>query len=194
MSPVPMMDEMSIPTTYLEALVLKCANILKKRGKFVPDLVMAGGFISEQQIFKAIAMSNFGDVPLVKAVLMARSPLTAVMKANYFKQLSEEGKLPRTFANRYGETPDKFYIAAPELKEKFGERFKEIPWEAVGLHTYLSDRIGVGLMQLLAGARKWKLHLINRGDLMALSERAARVTGIPLVEEAEQNAIERILE
>ncbi len=194
MSPVPMMDEMSMPTVYLEALVLKCARILEKKGKHIPDLLIAGGFISEQQIFKAIAMSNFGNGPLVKGVLMARSPLTAVMKANYFKQLSEEGKLPRTFANRYGDTPDKFYIAAPELKEEHGERFKEIPWEAVALHTYLSDRIGVGLMQLLAGARKWKLPLINRDDLMALSERAAKVTGIPLPEEAEQGAIERILE
>lgn len=194
MSPVPMMDEMSIPTVYLESWVLKCARILEKKGRHVPDLVMAGGFISETQIFKSIAMSNFGNGPLVKAVLMGRSPLTAVMKANYFRQLSEEGKLPRTFANRYGETPDKFYIAAPELKEQFGERFKEIPWEAVGLYTYLSDRVGVGLQQLLAGARKWKLHLLERNDLMALSERAAKVTGIPLAEEAEQDAIERILE
>jgi hypothetical protein len=80
------------------------------------------------------------------------------------------------------------------LKERLGERFKEIPWEAVGLHTYLSDRLGVGLMQLLAGARKWKLHLIDRNDLMALSERAARVTGLPLPEDADRDAIERILE
>jgi len=194
MSPVPMMDEMSIPTVYLESWVLKCARILEKKGRHVPDLIMAGGFISETQIFKSIAMSNFGNGPLVKAVLMGRSPLTAVMKANYFKQLSKEGKLPRTFANRYGDTPDKFYIAAPMLKEKYGERFKEIPWEAVGLYTYLSDRVGVGLMQLMAGARKWKLDLLERNDLMALSERAAKVTGIPLAEEAEQDAIERILE
>jgi hypothetical protein len=194
MSPVPMMDEMSVPTVYLEAIVLKCAKILEKKGKHVPDLVMAGGFISESQIFKAIAMSNYGQGPLVKAVLMARSPLTAVMKANYFKQLAEEGKLPATFANRYGATPDKFYIAAPKLKEKYGERFKDIPWEAVGLYTYLTDRLGVGLMQLLAGARKWKLPLIERSDLMAFSERAAKVTGIPLAEEAEEDAIERILD
>ncbi|UCB59681.1 MAG: FMN-binding glutamate synthase family protein [Candidatus Bathyarchaeota archaeon] len=194
MSPVPMMDEMSVPTVYLEALALKCARILAKKGRFVPDLIMAGGFISETQILKAMAMSNYGEGPMVQAVLMGRSPLTAVMKANYFRQLSEEGKLPSTFAKRYGDTPDKFYISAPELKDKYGEKFKEIPWEAVGLHTYLSDRIGVGLMQLLAGARKWKLNLINRNDLMALSERAATVTGLPLPEEAETEAIEKILE
>ena len=194
MSPVPMMDEMGIPTVYLEAIVLKCAQILKKRGRHLPDLVMAGGFINETQIFKAIAMSNFGDGPLVKAVLMGRSPLTAVMKASYFKQLAEEGKLPKTFADRFGNTPEKFFIATPELKEKYGERFKEIPWEAVALYTYLTDRIGVGLKQLLAGNRKWKLGLINRNDLMSLSEMVAKVTGIPLPNEVEQDAIERILD
>jgi len=193
MSPVPMMDEMSIPTIYLESMVLKCAQILEKKGKHVPDIIMAGGFICETQILKSIAMSNFGNGPRVKAVLMGRSPLTAVMKANYFKQLSEEGKLPRAFAGKYGETPDKFYITAPKLKETYGERFKEIPWEAVALHTYLSDRVGVGLQQLLAGARRWKLHLISRNDLMALTERASKVTGIPLPEDVELDAFERIL-
>jgi hypothetical protein len=63
----------------------------------------------------------------------------------------------------------------------------------VGLYTYLNERIKVGLMQLMAGARKWKLDLLDRNDLVALTERASKVTGIPLVEEAEEEAIERIL-
>jgi len=193
MSPVPMMDEMSTPTVYLEAQVLKCANILKKKGKFVPDIVMAGGFIAETQIYKAIALSNYGDGPMVKAVLLGRSPITAVMKSSYFAQLAKEGRLARTFADRYGTTPEKFFITAPYLKEQFGERANEIPWEAVGLYTYLTERIGVGLKQLLAGSRKWKLHLISRKDLMALTERATKVTGIPLVEDAEAEEMERIL-
>jgi glutamate synthase domain-containing protein 2 len=194
MSPVPMMDEMSIPTVYLEALVLKCAQILKKKGRHVPDLVMAGGFIEETSIFKSIAMSNFGEAPLVKAVLMGRSPVTAAMKSNYFKALAEQAKLPKTFADRYGTEPDKFFIATPELKKKYGTRFGEIPFEAIGVHTYLTDRVGVGLKQLMAGSRKWKLDLLDRNDLMSLSERAARVTGIPTVEEVEKDAIEKILE
>jgi hypothetical protein len=194
MSPVPMMDEMSTPTVYLEAQVLKCAQILKSKGRFVPDLIIAGGFISETQIFKALAMSNFDDKPLIKAVLMARSPLTAVMKSSYFTQLAKEGRLSRAFAEKYGSTPEKFFISAPELKKKYGESFSEIPWEAVGLYNYLTDRIGVGLKQLMAGVRKWKLNLINRKDLVSLTERAAKVTEIPLVEEAEQNAMERILD
>jgi len=193
MSPVPMMDEMSIPTVYLEAIVLECAQILKRKGRYVPDLIMAGGFINETQIFKAIAMSNFGRGPLVKAVLMGRSPLTAVMKANYFKQLAEEGKLPKAFVDKYSNKPDRFFIAVPELKERYGERFKDIPWEAIALYTYLTDRIGVGLKQLLAGARRWNLSLISRKDLMSLTETAAKVTGIPLPHEAEKDVVERIL-
>jgi hypothetical protein len=188
-----MMDEMSTPTVYLEAQVLKCANILKKQGKHVPDLAMAGGFISETQIYKAMAMSNYGDGPMVKAVLLGRSPITACMKSSYFVQLAKEGRLARTFADRYGTTPDKFFISVPKLKEQYGDRFTEIPYEAIGVYTYLRERIGVGLMQLLAGSRKWKLNLISRKDLMSLTERAAKVTGIPLPEDQETDEIERIL-
>jgi hypothetical protein len=155
---------------------------------------MAGGFIEETSMFKSIAMSNFGNSPFIKAVLMGRSPITAAFKGSYFKQLADEGKLPKAFAERFGNTPDKFFIAAPELKEKYGQRFKEIPWEAVAVYTYLVDRVGVGLKQLLAGNRKWKLDLINRNDLMSLTERAAKVTGIPMPDDFEKDAIERILD
>jgi len=57
----------------------------------------------------------------------------------------------------------------------------------------LHERIRVGLMQLMAGTRKWRLDLLDRKDLVALTERAAKTTGISLVEEAEAEAIERIL-
>ena len=193
MSPVPMMDEMSTPTVYLEAQVLKCAEILKKKGRHVPDLIMAGGFINETQIFKSIAMSNFGEGPYIKAILMGRAPTTAVMKASYFNELSKKGKLPKAFADMYGATPDRFFIAAPELKRMFGDKSAEIPWEGVAVYTYLTERIGVGLKQLMAGARKWRLSLLDRSDIVSLTERAAKATGIPLIEEMEQDALERIL-
>ncbi len=194
MSPVSMMNEMNMPIVYLEALVLRCARILKSKGRYVPDLVMAGGFIEETSILKAISMSNFGEGPLVKAVLMARSPITAVMKSSYFLQLSKEKRLPRVFAERYGATPEKFFIATPELKKKYAKRFSEIPLEAIGVYTYLTERVGTGLKQMMAGTRKWKLELPDRNDLMSLSERAAKVTGIPTAEEVEKDTIERILE
>ncbi len=155
---------------------------------------MAGGFIEETSIFKTIALSNFGDGPLVKAVLMGRSPITAAMKASYFKQLASEGKLPKSFTDKFGATPDKFFIATPELKAKYGKRFGEIPLESVGVYTYLTDRVGVGLKQLMAGNRKWNLDLLNRGDLMSLSTIATQVTGIPLAHEVENDAVKKILD
>ncbi len=193
MSPVPMMDEMSIPTIYLQAIVLRCAQILKNKGKYVPDLVMAGGFIEETSIFKTIAMSNFGQGPLVKAVLMGRSPITAAMKASYFKQLAAEKKLPKHFVDLYGSDPAKFFIATPELQARYENKFSSLPLEGVGVYTYLTERVGVGLKQLLAGNRKWKLGLIGRNDLMSLSTLASKVTGIQLADEVEKEAIEEIL-
>ncbi|MEM3737673.1 MAG: glutamate synthase-related protein [Candidatus Bathyarchaeia archaeon] len=193
MSPVTMMNEMGIPTVYLEALVLKCAQILKAKGRHVPDIVMAGGFINESQVYKAIALSNFGEGPLVKAVLMARSPLTAVMKSSYFVELAAQDKLPGNFVARYGKTPEKFFTSAVELREIYGERSKEIPWEAVGLYGYLGERIKVGLQQLMAGSRRFKLNLLSRQNLVSLTERARDVTGIPTVEEADAEVLESLL-
>ena len=193
MSPVPMMQECGTPTVYLEAQVLKCAEILKKRGKHVPDIAMAGGFLNETQIFKSIAMSNFGGGPYVKAIAMARAPVTAAMKASYFAELAKTNRLPKAFADYYGTEPERFFIAAPKLKEIYGDRYAKIPLGAIGVYTYYFERLRSGLKQLLAGCRKWKLDLIGREDLVSLSERAKTATGIPMVEELESDAMEEIL-
>jgi len=195
MSPVPMMNEMSTPTVYLEAQVLQCAQILEQAGRYIPDLSIAGGIINETQMFKAIALSNFdGNKPFVKSITMARSPLTAAMKASYFSELAARGRLPRDFANKYGNSPERFFIAADELKTRYGAKLgREMPWSAVGVYTYLSERLGLGLKQLLAGTRKFRLDLIDRSDLAALSKLAAEVTGIPMVHEIEQDLLEGIL-
>ncbi|MEM4508163.1 MAG: glutamate synthase-related protein, partial [Archaeoglobaceae archaeon] len=193
MSPVPMMNEMGIPTVYLEALVLKAARKLKEKGRYVPDISIAGGFINETQILKAIAMSNFGDGPIVKTVTTGRAPLTAVMKSEYFVKLAKEGKLPKSFTEVYGDKPDKFFALADEFKAKFGEKIgNAIPWSAVGLYSYVY-RMSVGMKQLLAGMRKFKLELANRNDLAALSPLASEVTGIPMIHKVDEQIFDSIL-
>lgn len=193
MSPVPMMDECGTPTVYLEAQVLDCLNILKEGGMHIPDILMAGGFNNETQIFKAIALSNFGNKPYVKAIAMARAPLTAVMKATYFAKLAEEERLPRSFAEKYGKTIERMFITSTELKQKYGERFSKLPAGAIGLYTYLNDRIGIGLKQLMAGCRKFKLDLLDRSLLASLTERAHKVTKIPLLEDVDRDIMVQIL-
>ena len=192
MSPAPMMEEMGVPTIYLEAQALKCAQILRGKGKYVPDIAIAGGFINETQILKAIALSNFGAGPYVKAAVVGRAMLTAAMKAEYFANLAERGKLPKQFSDLYGNDPEKFFPFLPELKAMLNLDVEGLPWGAIGVYGYM-DRIKTGLSQLLAGLRKFKLELASRGDLFALTERAAKATGIPLPEEAEAEQLEAIL-
>jgi len=194
MSPVPMMNECSTPTIYLLAQVLDGVRMLRSKGKYVPDIAFAGGFVNETQIFKAIALSNLGDGkgPVVKAIAMARAPLTASMKSDYFTELAKEGKLPAGFTGLYGSTPEQFFIGSAE-RDSNGKAGKDIPWPTVGVHTYFTDRIGVGLRQLMAGCRKWKLDLLDRSDLAALTERAAKVTGIPMMEDMDKEAMHTML-
>jgi len=193
MSPVPMMQECGTPTVPLEAQVLECAELLKKKNKHVSDITMAGGFIDETQIFKAIAMSNFGNGPYVKAIAMARAPITAVMKASYFVELAERNELPAAFESAYGSKPEQFFICTTELKNRFGDKFKKLPPGAIGLYSYYHDKIGVGLKQLMAGVRKWKLNLLSRDDLASLTERAYEATSILLIEKIDRDQIKSIL-
>lgn len=195
MSPVPMMNEMSTPTIHLESQALLAASILKKQGRFIPDMAMAGGLINETQIYKAMAMSNLGGGPLIKTSAMARAPLTAVMKSKYFARLAEKGKLPKSFSDQYTGDPENFFIATRHLENEFPDLKpgKDIPWGAVGLYTYLVDRVGEGLKQLQAGSRKFKLDLLERSDILSLSEYAAKVTGIPTFDQRASEVIPGIL-
>ncbi|RLA97429.1 MAG: FMN-binding glutamate synthase family protein, partial [Deltaproteobacteria bacterium] len=69
MSPWPMMNEWGIPTFYLESLTYQFCRKLEERGFRVPDIAIAGGFSTEDGIFKAIALG----APYVKAVCMGRA-------------------------------------------------------------------------------------------------------------------------
>jgi hypothetical protein len=45
----------------------------------------------------------------------------------------------------------------------------------------------------MCGARKFSLQYISRDDIAALTPRAAEITGIPLVSDADGEEVERIL-
>ncbi len=194
MSPVSMMNESGVPTLYLEALVLKACQIMKSKGMHVPDIAIAGGFSNEHHVVKAIALSNFDDTPFVKAVAMARAPILAVMKSKYFLELYKKNALPRSFVEKYGSKPEHFFVASSELLSRYGAKTYEKLLEsgAIGLYTYFT-KIEVGIKILATGQRKYKLYLLDRSDLAALTERVARVTDLPTVEEVDKELFETIL-
>ena len=185
MSPWRMMNEWGIPTVYLESLLYKFVKRLDEKGEFVPSCAVAGGICLEDHIFKALALG----APYINAVCMGRSTLTAAMvgktQERLLRKKYEEG-------NQYREALSRTFIAAAELKEKYGEDFERIPPAAIGVYTYY-DRLATGLRQLMAGERKFALSFIDRNDLFALTREAADVSGIPYVMESDMKEVEKIL-
>jgi hypothetical protein len=95
--------------------------------------------------------------------------------------------------SEYGTKPEEIFVSYEELKEKYGSDMKDIPLGAVGIYTF-SQRIKVGLQQLMAGSRNFSLKTISRSDLMSLTEEANRISGIPYVMDAYRKEAEQILD
>jgi glutamate synthase domain-containing protein 2 len=187
MSPWPMMNEWGIPTFYLEALTHQFCQTLTARGIRVPDLAIAGGFSTEDGVFKAIAMGS----PYIKAVCLGRAFMIPGMVGNNIAQWLKESNLPRT-VSKYGNAAEEIFVCYEELKQKFGADIKDISLGAMGIYTY-SQKMKVGLQQLMAGSRNFNLSTISRSDLLALTEEAAKVSGIPYVMQAYQAEANKIL-
>jgi len=90
MSPWRMMEEWGIPTFYLEALTYESCQKLDKKGMRLPDIAIAGGFSTEDHIFKVIAMG----APFVKAVCMGRALMIPGMVGKTLPPGLKKGNLP----------------------------------------------------------------------------------------------------
>ncbi len=178
MSPWPMMNEWGIPTFYLQSLANQYCEMLTKKGMRVPDIAIGGGFGDEANAFKSIAMG----APYVKAVCMGRGLMIPGMVGKNIGKWLESGDLPKGVA-KYGSTVNEIFVSYEELKEKYGERIGEIPLGAIGIYTY-AQRFKTGLQQLMAGSRNFSLKTVSRNDVFALSEEAAKVSGLPYVMDA----------
>jgi glutamate synthase domain-containing protein 2 len=187
MSPWRMMNEWGIPTIYLQALAYRFASQLKAKGKYVPDLAMAGGFSLEDHIYKAIALG----APFFKAVCMGRALMIPAFIGKNIKTWIEDDKLP-TEIKKYGDVPERIFITYETLKAAYGKDFDRVPFGAMAMYT-LCERLKIGLQQLMAGSRKFALKHLDRSDLVSLTREAADVTGIPYVMESDAEEAERIL-
>lgn len=195
MSPWRMMEEWGVPTFYLQCMAYYCAQKLASRGEWVPDLAMAGGFSTEDHIFKVLAMG----APYFKAVCMGRALMIPGFVGDNIEGVLNNGKgittawteLPSTIA-KYGTTPEQIFITYSQLAEKYGKRMKDIPLGAVAIYTFV-DKLKTGLSQFMAGARSFRLDTVKRADLIALTEEAAKISGIKYVMDAYREDAEKIL-
>lgn len=188
MSPWRMMEEWGMPSIYLHAAAYEFAKILDDKGERVPDLAFAGGFSSEDGIFKALALGS----PYVKAICMGRALMIPGMVGKNIDQWLKDGKVPNT-VGQYGSTVEEIFVNYEDVKEIVGSNeIKNIPLGAIGFYSY-AQKLTVGLQQLMAGARCFNLPAVARKDIMSLTEECAKVTGIPYIMEHSRDEAMKIL-
>jgi hypothetical protein len=198
MSPWNMMDHWGVPSLPLHAKAHDYAKILESRGLKVPHLSFAGGFAREDHLFKALALG----APYSRLVCMGRAPMIpAFLGSNIEGVLKPERKeavcghwkdLPNT-VSCYGSAPEEIFTSWESVSKKVGaNEMKNIPFGAIAMVAY-ADKLGCGLQQFMAGARKFKLSELTRNDLMSGNRQTAEETGIPYMTDAESEQAMAIL-
>jgi len=133
--------------------------------------------------------------PHVKAVCMGRALMIPGMVGKNIGLWLQDGKdsLPRT-VGQFGHTVKEIFVCYEDLVAKYGKSTVEgMPLGAIGLYTF-ADKLRVGLQQLMAGSRNFRVSTISRNNLMSLTDEAAKVSGIPYVMEAYREEAERIID
>lgn len=187
MSPWRMMEEWGVPTFYLQAMTYELCQKLAAKGEYVPDIAIAGGFSTEDHIFKVLAMG----APYTKATCFGRALMIPGMVGKNIERWIKESDLPNAVSH-FGKTVEEIFVCYETLKAKYGDQVKEIPLGAIGVYSYC-DKLRVGLQQLMAGSRNFRLSTISRKDLMSLTEEAAKVSGVPYVMDAFREEAEKVM-
>jgi len=188
MSPWRMMQEWGVPAIYLHSAAAEFAAKLSAKGERVPDLAFAGGFSTEDHIFKSLALG----APFVKAICMGRALMIPGMVGKNIAAWLKNGDLPKT-VSEFGSTPEEIFVCWEQVSDLVGRNeMPKIPLGAVGIYSYV-NKLQVGLQQLMAGARCFNLAAIRRKDLMSLTRECADVTGIPYVMDSYREEAEAIL-
>ena len=198
MSPWNMMQSWGVPSINLHSKAYEYASILAAKGEKVVDMSFAGGFALEDHIFKALALG----APFTKLVCMGRAiMIPGFAGSNIEGAIHPErrgtvnghwSELPKT-VKQVGSSAKEIFASYFDVEKKVGkDEMKNIPYGAIAFCT-LADKLSCGLQQLMAGARKFSLNKISRGDLMAGNRETARETGIPHVSDVNDESARKIL-
>nr|WP_320013326.1 glutamate synthase-related protein [uncultured Desulfobacter sp.] len=198
MSPWNMMQSWGVPSIILHAKAHEYASLLSAKGKSVVDMSFAGGFALEDHIFKALAVG----APYTKLVCMGRAiMIPGFLGANIEGAIYPErraevngnwNELPKNVLE-VGKTADEIFACYHDLEDKLGkDEMKNIPYGAIAFYT-LADKLGCGLQQLMAGARKFSLNKITRQEIFSGNRETAKETGIPHVADVNDESARKIL-
>ena len=190
MSPWRMMEEWGVPSIYLHSAAIEFGNYLMSKGEaHICDYAFAGGFSTEDHIFKSIALGH----PHVKAVCMGRALMIPGMVGKNFEDWYKNNDLPKT-VSQYGEKPEEIFANYERVRALVGnDEMKNIPMGAIGIYSF-AEKLKVGLQQLMAGARCFRVHAISRKELMSLTKECTEITGIPYVMDAYREEAMEVLD
>ncbi len=186
-SPIRMMDEWGYPTVYLESMLYKICQKMAEKNFQLPAIAMAGGFSFEDQVFKGLALGS----PYVRLIGIGRAAMAAAMVGKTVADMIKKGSVP-TDLLQYGKSLDEIFCGFPELKARFGNKTEQIPFGALGVFNYI-ERINTGLQQIMALCRKYSLDSIKRDDIIALTEDAAKISGLTKIMNLDLEEIENII-
>lgn len=199
MSPWHMMDNWGVTPIYLHAKAREYTDLLARRtGQRVVDLSFAGTLAREDQIFKALALG----APYTKMVCMGRAMMIpAFVGSNIEGTLHPERRqavsghwdtLPPSVTEN-GLKAEEIFACYFDVQKKVGAaEMKNIPYGAIAIWTFV-DKIGAGLQQLLAGARRFSVGAIAREDLMAANRETEAEIGIPFMTTALEDRARQVL-
>jgi hypothetical protein len=88
---------------------------------------------------------------------------------------------------------EEIFVNYEDVKNLVGSKeIDNIPLGAIGIYSY-SEKLRVGLQQLMVGARCFSIPAISCKELMSLTRECADVTGIPYLMEAYRDEAVEIL-
>ena len=198
MSPWNMMQSWGVPSIHLHSKAYEYASILAAKGLKVVDMSFAGGFALEDSIFKGLALG----APFTKLICMGRGIMVpGFVGANIQGALNPEirgdvyghwPELPKT-VRAVGNSAKEIFAGYFDVEKKVGkDEMKNIPYGAIALYT-MTDKLYCGLQQLLAGARKFSVTELTRGDIFAGNRETAKETGILHMCQANDESAKKIL-
>jgi hypothetical protein len=198
MSPWNMMQSWGVPSITLHSKAYEYASILAAKGHKVVDMSFAGGFALEDSIFKGLALG----APFAKLICMGRAIMipgfvgSNIEGALYPEKRGEVNghwaELPKT-VKAVGNSAKEIFAGYFDLEKRLGkDEMKNIPMGAIAFWT-MADKLYGGLQQLLAGARKFSLAQLSRGDIFAGNRETAKETGIAHMADANDESAKKIL-
>ena len=123
MSPWRMMEEWGVPTFYLQAMTNELLDKLAAKGAYVPDIAIAGGFSTEDHVFKVLAMG----APYTKAVCMGRALMIPGFVGKNIEKWIEDAGPAEARSRQFGTTQGRDLRHLRDAQGQVRRRGRQLP-------------------------------------------------------------------